>query len=94
MTTTPDEDGPQIHVTHPPDPSLLYLKSSSGTQMNTRDRFWKDRSIPTFLYLFVDALYFKVRGGIRYINKALLVVSGVRTDGYREILLARVVNAA
>ena len=62
--------------------------------MNTRDRFWKDRSIPTFLYLFVDALYFKVRGGIRYINKALLVVSGVRTDGYREILLARVVNAA
>ena len=49
-----------------------------------------DSHIP---YLFVDASYFKVRDGIKYVNKALLVVVGVRTDGYREILGARVADA-
>jgi transposase-like protein len=49
-----------------------------------------DSHIP---YLFVDASYFKVRDGIKYVNKALLVVAGVRTDGYRGILGARVADA-
>jgi putative transposase len=49
-----------------------------------------DSHIP---YLFVDASYFKVRDGIRYVSKALLVVAGVREDGYREILGARVADA-
>ncbi len=46
-----------------------------------------------FPYLFVDASYFKVRDGVKYVNKALLVVAGVREDGYREILGARVADA-
>ena len=37
-------------------------------------------------YLFVDATYLKVREGLRYINKAVFIVAGVRNDGYREIL--------
>jgi transposase-like protein len=41
-------------------------------------------------YLFVDASYFKVRSGSRYVTKAFLVVTGVRDDGYREILGARI----
>jgi transposase-like protein len=41
-------------------------------------------------YLFVDASYFKVRSGGRYINKALLTVTGIREDGYREVLAAKV----
>jgi putative transposase len=41
-------------------------------------------------YLFLDASYFKVRTDGRYINKALLVVTAIRDDGYREILSARV----
>ena len=48
-----------------------------------------DSHIP---YLFVDASYFKVRDGIRYVTKALLVVVGVREDGRREILGARVAD--
>jgi len=48
---------------------------------------------PHIPYLFVDATYFKVRDGVRYINKALLVVAGVRTDGHREILAAVVADA-
>ncbi len=35
-------------------------------------------------YLFVDASYYKVRDGVRYVTRAALVVSGVRADGYRE----------
>lgn len=38
----------------------------------------------------MDASYYKVRDGARYVTKAVLVVAGVREDGYREILGARV----
>ena len=48
-----------------------------------------EHSIP---YLFVDASYFKVRTDSRYITKAFLVVTGVRDDGYREILGARIAD--
>ena len=47
-------------------------------------------SIP---YLFVDASYFKVRTDGRYINKALLVVTAIHEDGYREILSATVADS-
>jgi putative transposase len=41
-------------------------------------------------YLFVDTSYYKVRDGAQYVTKAVLVVAGVREDGYWEILGARV----
>jgi putative transposase len=44
-------------------------------------------------YIFVDASYFKVRDGVRYVNKALFVVAGVRDDGYREILGTRMADS-
>lgn len=44
-------------------------------------------------YLFADASYFKVRTDGRYINKALLVVTGIREDGYREILSVAVADS-
>jgi len=44
-------------------------------------------------FLFVDASYFKVRDGVRYVNKALFVVAGVRTDGYREIFTFSIADA-
>ena len=53
-----------------------------------------DRSVDSYIpYLFVDASYFKVRDGVKYVNKALLVVAGIREDGYREILGALVADA-
>jgi len=48
-----------------------------------------EQAIP---YLFVDASYYKVRDGARYVTKAVLVVAGARDDGYREILGARVTD--
>ena len=46
-----------------------------------------------FPYLFVDASYFKVKDGIRFVTKSLLVVVGVLTDGYQEILGVRIADA-
>jgi transposase-like protein len=43
-------------------------------------------------YLFVDASYFKVRTDSRYVTKAFLVVMGIRDDGYREILGAKIAD--
>jgi putative transposase len=40
-------------------------------------------------FLCIDASYFKVRAGGRYVNKAPLIASGIRQDGYREILWAK-----
>jgi len=46
-----------------------------------------------FPYLFVDASYFKVRDwDALCLSKALLVIAGVRKDGYREILGARIAD--
>jgi putative transposase len=44
-------------------------------------------------YLFMDASYFKVRSDGRYVNKALLTVTGIREDGLREILGAKVADS-
>ena len=44
-------------------------------------------------YLFLDASYFKVRDEGRYVNKALLIVTGIHEDGYREILSAEVADS-
>ena len=44
-------------------------------------------------FLYIDASYFKVRTDGRYVNKALLIASGIRQDGYREILSADVADS-
>jgi len=43
-------------------------------------------------YIFVDASYFKVRDGGKYVTKAFLVITGIRDDGYREILGAMITD--
>lgn len=44
-------------------------------------------------YLLVDATYFKVRCGVQYKTRALLVVIGIREDGLREILGASIAES-
>jgi len=43
-------------------------------------------------YLFVDASYFKVRVESRYVNRTFMVITGVREDGYRELLGAKIAD--
>ncbi len=49
---------------------------------------WRSRPLEarTYPYLFVDARYEKVRVGHRVVSQGVLIVSGVREDGFREIL--------
>src|SRR5215203_2109452 len=49
---------------------------------------WRSRRLEaeTYPYVFVDARYEKVRLDGRVVNQGVLVVSGVRDDGFREIL--------
>jgi len=49
-----------------------------------------ERPIP---YIYVDASYFKVRDGGKYVTKAFLIVTGIRDDGYRDILGARITDS-
>jgi len=73
--------------------SALYV-SKVAHELDDKVIEFMERLIdPHIPYLFVDATYFKVRDGVRYIYKALLVVAGVRTDGHREILAAVVADA-
>jgi putative transposase len=68
--------------------------SKVAQELDEQVRSFLERPIDSHIpYLFVDASYFKVRDGIKYVNKALLVVVGVRTDGYREIFGAHVADA-
>jgi len=68
--------------------------SKVARELDVKVTEFMGRSIDSHIpYLYVDASYFKVRDGVKYISKALLVVVGVRTDGYREILGARVADA-
>ena len=68
--------------------------SKVAQELDVKITEFMERTIDShFPYLFVDASYFKVRDGVKYVNKALLVVAGVREDGYREILGAGVADA-
>ena len=74
-----------------------YLSASSVSRISKEldekvEEFLKrpiEHAIP---YLFVDASYFKVRTDSRYITEAFLIVTGIRDDGYREILGARIAD--
>lgn len=49
-----------------------------------------ERPIP---YIYVDASYFKVRDSGKYVTKAFLIITGIRDDGYREILGAKITDS-
>jgi len=68
--------------------------SKVAQELDVKVKEFMERTIDSYIhYLFVDASYFKVRDGVKYVNKALLIVVGVRTDGYREILAVTVAGA-
>ncbi|WP_321504356.1 IS256 family transposase [uncultured Methanoregula sp.] len=68
--------------------------SKVSRELDTKVQEFMEKSLDSYYpYLFVDASYFKVRDESRYVNKALLVIVGVRTDGHREVLAARIADA-
>jgi putative transposase len=68
--------------------------SKVGRELDTKVQEFMEKALDSYYpYLFVDASYFKVRDETRYVSKALLVIVGIRTDGHREVLGARVADA-
>jgi putative transposase len=68
--------------------------SKVGLELDTKIQDFMERPIDSYYpYLIVNASYFKVRDESWFVNKALLIIVGVRTDSHREVLAARVVDA-
>jgi putative transposase len=64
------------------------LISSLAGSLDSELEAWRSRRLEatSYPYLFVDARYEKARVDGRVVSQGVLVVSGVRDDGFREIL--------
>jgi transposase-like protein len=70
------------------------LLSQLAGSLDAELRAWRSRRLEAeaYPYVFVDARYEKVRLDGRVIGRGVLVVSGVRDDGMREILAVEVAD--
>jgi transposase-like protein len=70
------------------------LISSLAGSLDSELSAWRKRRLEAeaYPYLFVDARYEKVRMDGRVVSQGVLVVSGVRDDGFREILAVEVAD--
>ena len=69
------------------------LVSSLAGSLDAELKAWRDRQLEAaYPYVFVDARYEKVRVGSRIVSQGVLVVSGVREDGFREIVAVEVAD--
>jgi putative transposase len=68
------------------------LVSSLAGRLDAELESWRSRPLEAkaYPYLFVDARYEKVRVDGRVVSQGVLVVLGVRDDGFREILCVEV----
>jgi putative transposase len=64
------------------------LVSSLAGSLDAELEAWRSRRLEaaSYPYLFVDARYEKVRTDHKVVNQGVLIVSGVRDDGLRELL--------
>lgn len=59
--------------------------------LEPRVRAFNERRLEgEYPFVLVDALFIKSREGDRVVSRAVLIVSGIRSDGYREILGVRI----
>lgn len=72
---------------------VSFSKSSVSqlcTGMDARVRAFNERPLGEFPLVLVDAMYLKVRSNDAVVSKASLVISGINTQGRREILGVRI----
>jgi hypothetical protein len=64
------------------------LVSSLAARLDSELQAWRSRPLEAeaYPYLLVDARYEKVRVGHKVVSQGVLLVSGARDDGFREIL--------
>jgi putative transposase len=70
------------------------LVSSLAGSLDAELEGWRSRRLEaaSYPYLFVDARYEKIRVDHRVVSQGVLIVSGVREDGFREILAVEVAD--
>jgi putative transposase len=70
------------------------LVSKLAGSLDSELEAWRNRRLEAkaYPYLFVDARYEKVRVDHRIVSEGVLIVSGVREDGFREILAVEVTD--
>jgi putative transposase len=70
------------------------LVSQLAGSLDAELQAWRTRKLEAeaYPYLFVDARYEKVRVDSRVVSQGVLVVSGLRDDGFREILAVEVAD--
>ncbi len=70
------------------------LVSSLAGELDAELEAWRNRGLEAkaYPYLFVDARYEKVRVDSRVVSQGVLIASGVRDDGMREILAVEVAD--
>ena len=71
------------------------LVSSLAGSLDSELQAWRMRRLEvetSYPYLFVDARYEKARVNGRVVSQGVLIVSGVRDDGFREILALEVAD--
>ncbi len=70
------------------------LVSSLAGSLDAELSAWRSRPLraKAYPYLFVDARYEKARVDRRVVSQGVLVVSGVKDDGFREILAVEVAD--
>jgi putative transposase len=67
--------------------------SALTSRLDTELAAWRERPLETaYPYLTVDARYEHVRRDGRVVSQGVLIVSGVRADGHREILAVSVAD--
>ena len=60
------------------------------TALDARVRAFNERPLGSFPLVLVDAMYLKARSNDAVVSKAALVISGINTQGQREILGVRI----
>ena len=70
------------------------MVSSLASSLDSELQAWRMRRLEAkaYPYLFVDARYEKARVDGRVVSQGVLIVSGVRDDGFREILCVEVAD--
>jgi len=64
------------------------LVSELAGSLDSELSAWRDRRVEAeaYPYVFVDARYEKVRADGRVVSQGVFIVSGIRDEGYRELL--------
>ena len=73
--------------------SASYVSSLSSRLDKTVNEFLERKIDGVYRFIYIDGTYLKIRNNGRYRNKAIYICVGINSDGYREILGARIYDS-